>query len=425
MIHVVPVGGGEPDRLTPGTAAVSQRRPRFGPDGSTLLFGAQYERDYYADPTRLVVVGLDERSERVLAPEWDRSAGGWEFDRDGGIVVHAEDRGRLRIFTMREDDAAPVPIEAPGSWHGPRPAGGVVWCRQESSVAPPEVALIGPDGPVVVGTHNDGLLDELELGDVDEIEAPGADGRPVQIRLVYPPGFDRSRRWPLLHNIHGGPHGLVADTWHWRWNTQVFAAPGHVVASVNFHGSTSWGDEFTRSIRGAWGDTPAADVLAATDHLLSLGFIDVDRMAIAGGSYGGYLVTWLTTQTDRFAAAICHAGVTDLLGQWASDVTAGRERAIGGLPWEDMEAVLRWSPLAHTRDITTPTLVIHGEQDYRVVVTQGLSLYGILQHKGVPSRLVYYPDEGHWIETPRNSVHWYGEILAWLDRWIGEAAASG
>ena len=142
-------------------------------------------------------------------------------------------------------------------------------------------------------------------------------------------------------------------------------------------------------------------------------------MAIAGGSYGGYLVTWLTTVTNRFKASICHAGVTDLLGQWASDVTAGRERAVGGVPWEDMDAVQRWSPLAHTHEITTPTLVIHGELDYRVVVTQGLTLYGILKQKGVPARLVYYPDEGHWIETPRNSLHWYGEFLAWLERWIG------
>jgi dipeptidyl aminopeptidase/acylaminoacyl peptidase len=131
-------------------------------------------------------------------------------------------------------------------------------------------------------------------------------------------------------------------------------------------------------------------------------------------------VSWLIGQTDRFAAAICHAGVTDLLGQWASDITAGRETAIGGVPWEDMDAVMRWSPLAHTERMVTPTLVIHGELDYRVVVTQGLTLYGILKHKGVDSRLVYYPDEGHWIEKPQNSIHWYGEFMAWLERYIGK-----
>jgi dipeptidyl aminopeptidase/acylaminoacyl peptidase len=208
------------------------------------------------------------------------------------------------------------------------------------------------------------------------------------------------------------------DNWHWRWNPQVMAAAGYVVMSVNFHGSSSFGDAFTRSIRGRWGDQPAIDIEAATDHMLSLGYIDGDRMAIAGGSYGGYLVSWLTTLTDRYAASICHAGVTDLLGQYASDHTAGRDKAMGGLPWEDMDAVLRWSPMAHTHDIVTPTLVIHGELDYRVVITQGLSLYGLLKAKGVPARLVYYGNEGHWIEDRDNALHWWGEFLGWLERWL-------
>jgi dipeptidyl aminopeptidase/acylaminoacyl peptidase len=188
---------------------------------------------------------------------------------------------------------------------------------------------------------------------------------------------------------------------------------------VNFHGSDSFGDDFTRSIRGAWGDKPTVDIMAATDYLIGQGFIDEDRMAIAGGSYGGYLVSWIMGHTDRFACAVCHAGVTDLLGQWASDITAGREKAIGGTPWEDMDGVLKWSPLAHTVGMNTPTLVVHGELDYRVVVTQGLTLYGILKQKGVEARLVYYPDEGHWIEKPLNSIHWYGEFMGWLQRYIG------
>jgi dipeptidyl aminopeptidase/acylaminoacyl peptidase len=208
------------------------------------------------------------------------------------------------------------------------------------------------------------------------------------------------------------------DDWHWRWNTQVMAAQGYVVISVNFHGSSSFGDAFTRSIRGAWGDMPARDIEAATDHMLSLGYIDEAAMAIAGGSYGGYLVTWLTTLTDRYAASICHAGVTDLLGQWASDHTAGREHAVGGTPWDDMDAVARWSPMANTYGIVTPTLVVHGELDYRVVITQGLLLYGILKAKGVPARLAYYPNEGHWIETRDNALHWWEEFFGWLNRWL-------
>ena len=152
--------------------------------------------------------------------------------------------------------------------------------------------------------------------------APGA----TRSRCGSPtrPASTAARPWPLVHNIHGGPHGVSGDQWHWRWNTQVFAAAGYVVAAVNFHGSSSWTNEFARGIQGAWGDEPTADVLAATDHLLARGFVDPERLAIAGGSYGGYLVAWLIGQTDRFKAAICHAGVTNLLGQYATDVTHGR-----------------------------------------------------------------------------------------------------
>jgi len=401
-------------RLT-GEPTAHERRPRYSPDGSRLLFGRQREWDFYADHDQLMIYDLTTGATATTAADWDRAAHGWEFVDDSTIVLGAQDGARARLFTLDLAGGAPQPLDIDHSAHGPRPAGGNLWFRNESLTRPPEVAERSAG---TVGSFNDGLLAELDLGRVEDVEFEGADGDRIQMFVVYPPGFDPSRRWPLVHNIHGGPHGTSGDDWHWRWNSQVFAAPGYVVASVNFHGSIGWGEGFTRSIRGGWGDKPTTDILAATDRLVTRGFIDEERMAIAGGSYGGYLVSWLIGATDRFACAICHAGVNDLVGQWASDVTAGREKAIGGVPWDDMDAVLRWSPLAHTADMTTPTLVVHGERDYRVVVTQGLALYGILRHKGVPARLVYYSDEGHWIERRLNSLHWYGEFLGWLDRWL-------
>ena len=227
-----------------------------------------------------------------------------------------------------------------------------------------------------------------------------------------------AQRLAVLQAVSDRPHGTADDSFHFRWNVQAFAAPGYVVTSINFHGSTSFGQDFATSIHGEWGDKPSTDVLAVTDHLVAQGWVDEDRMAIVGGSYGGYLVSWLTTITDRFATAICHAGVTNLLGQYASDVTQGRARAMGGDAWVDMGQINRWSPTQHTSGIVTPTLVIHGELDYRVVVTQGLELYGILKAKGVDAKLVYYPDEGHWILKRHNSLHWYGEFLEWLDRYL-------
>ena len=417
-IHTVSIDDGNTARLTEDLPA-QQVRPRFSPDGQFIVYGVQLEPAYYADRVRLVRHDLAGGSSSVLTEDWDRSASGWEFVDDATLVTAAEDEGAVHLFAVELADPRPQRLTAsPGSWHGPRPAGDAIWCRHESASSPAEVAIVGAGNATVVSSVNGDRLAEVDLGDTEIIHVAGSDGRDIEVKLVFPPGFDRTQKWPLLHNVHGGPHGIVGDDWHWRWNTQAFAAAGYVVASVNFHGSTSWGEDFTGSIRGAWGDKTTFDVMTATDALVATGYIDEDRMAVAGGSYGGYLVTWITAQTDRFKASVCHAGVTDLLGQWASDVTEGREKAVGGLPWEDMESVSRWSPLAHTHDISTPTLVVHGELDYRVVVTQGLALYGILQHKGVPARLVYFPDEGHWIETPANSIRWYAEVLDWLQRWV-------
>jgi dipeptidyl aminopeptidase/acylaminoacyl peptidase len=416
-LHRVPTMGGDIERIPTGES-VQQYRPRVSPDGSTLVYGVQYEHAYYADLVRIVSHHLPTGAEEVLTAAWDRSAGGWEFIDDDALVFHAEDEGRVRIFTLAMDGGSPIPQTSTGSNHGPRVGLDCYWHRHESMAAPAEIAVTCSGTTAIVSTFNDAALAELALRPAKEVTFEGADGAQIQAFVVEPPDFHEAAMWPLLHNVHGGPHNGVMDNWHWRWNPQVMAAAGYVVISVNFHGSSSFGDAFTRSIRGSWGDRPAIDIEAATDHMLSLGTIDPDRIAIAGGSYGGYLVTWITTLTDRYAAAICHAGVTDLLGQYASDHTEGRDIAMGGTPWEDMDAVNRWSPMTHTHDVVTPTLVIHGELDYRVVITQGLTLYGLLKAKGVPTRLVYYSDEGHWIERRDNALHWWGEFLGWLDRFV-------
>jgi dipeptidyl aminopeptidase/acylaminoacyl peptidase len=421
-VYTLDLDGGEP-RLVDPDGPPMQRRPRYSPDGSTLLYGIQVDwPGFYADRIRLVRFNRATGETGVITEGWDRSPAGWEYTPDGAtIVVSAEDDARTSLFALPAEGGDPQILVAGGWVHGPRSAGdGRIWCRSESLTRPAEVAVATLGGSLeVVGHYNDDLLADLDLGASEDLRFPGADAAEIQMWVTYPPGFDPGRRWPLLHAIHGGPHGVSGDQWHWRWNTQVFAAAGYVVAAVNFHGSSSWGNEFARCIQGAWGDKPTLDILAATDYLVDRGFVDPDRMAVAGGSYGGYLVAWLIGRTDRFRAAICHAGVTNLLGQYATDVTHGRNRAFGGEPWDGPAAIRRWSPTDATAAMTTPTLVVHGEQDYRVVVTQGLELYGILKAKGVEARLVYYPDEGHWILKPHNSLHWYGEFMDWLERHLG------
>jgi dipeptidyl aminopeptidase/acylaminoacyl peptidase len=218
--------------------------------------------------------------------------------------------------------------------------------------------------------------------------------------------------------IHGGPHGVFGDAWHWRWCALAFAARGYLCALVNFHGSTSWGQDFAASILGRWGDQPYTDIIAATDLLIDRGVVDPKRMAISGGSYGGYLVSWICSQTDRFTCAVNHAGVCDFQTQYASDFTQGRARAMGGEPWDNIEGMDRYNPMRHARGFKTPMLVVHGELDYRVPYVQGIEIYNVYKAMGLPARLVIYPDENHWVLKPRNSVHWYGEVLGWFDRWL-------
>jgi dipeptidyl aminopeptidase/acylaminoacyl peptidase len=308
------------------------------------------------------------------------------------------------------------------------PAGGRVFVTHESLRRAPEGATVSlADGALRRLTRfNDDALAPFSLGQSEEIQLEGAGGDPIHMFVVYPPGFDPSRKWPLVHDIHGGPYGMHGDGWHWRWNVQAFAAAGYVVALVNFHGSSSYGKDFAFSILGDWGGKSAEDILLATDHLLARGFIDPARTAIAGGSFGGYMTCWLASQTDRFACAIAHAAVYNLDTLWACDVTQGAELEIGGEPWggpEARAAIARFDPASFTHGYETPMLILHGEKDYRVPVTHALELYGILKAKRVEARLVYFPDENHWILKPRNSLLWYQEFLGWLARWLGPPPA--
>jgi dipeptidyl aminopeptidase/acylaminoacyl peptidase len=261
---------------------------------------------------------------------------------------------------------------------------------------------------------------KLTLRKPEEVIFEGADGDPVQMWVLHPakPRKGRKRKPPLLHLIHGGPHGSFGDVWHWRWNSQVFAAKGYAVAMVNFHGSLGWGQDFASSIVGEWGDKPYRDILAATDHLIEAGKVSAKRLAAAGGSYGGYLSSWIASQTDRFKCIVNHAGVCDLQAQMGCDIPQGWPRSAGGDTWSDPDGLDRYNPIRHASGFKSPMLVLHGEQDYRVPYYQALQIYNTYKARGLEARLVCYPDENHWILKPKNNLHWYGEFLGWLKRWV-------
>src|SRR6266853_1532327 len=410
-LFTVPTSGKGPIRcLTPeGTPKNSSdaHSPRYAPDGRSIVYGLQRDPYFYADKVRLVRYDRAAGTHTVLTEAWDRSPAAWEFLADGTLMIEAEDRGRLNLFAMKPGAATPQMAREGGASAGLAPGkdGRIYFTHQTLSV-PAEVVSSRPDGSDFKAhtRFNESILSELSLGEVREMIFEGADGDPVQMFVVLPPGFDASKKWPLIHVIHGGPHAIAGDNFHFRWNPQLFAAPGYVVATVNFHGSTSWGQEYAAVIQGGHGDKPFTDIMRATDALLETGFIDERRMAATGGSYGGYLVCWIAGNTDRFRCLVNHAGVFDLLAEYGSDVTQGRHQAYGGEPWDRLEAIDRWSPARFARGFTTPMLVIHGERDYRVPHTQALAVYNIYKAKRVDARLVFFPDENHLILKPRNSI---------------------
>ena len=334
-------------------------------------------------------------------------------------MIDAERDARHGVFVF-DGKRAPREIVRGGTCGGAKPCGSGVVFAMNTMSAPNELYRCDADGAALVRlTHfTDAAMAGIQFGEVREIRFEGAKGATVQMYVVFPSGFEASKPAPLVHVIHGGPHGISGDNFHPRWNAHVFAAPGYVVAMVNFQGSTSWGNDFAQRIQGEWGDRPFEDVMRATDALIETGYVDEKRMAATGASYGGYMIAWIAGHTNRFKCLVNHAGVFDSWSQYASDVTQGRHQAFGGEPWDRQENLDRWNPVRATGAYETPMLVVHGEKDYRVPAAQGLFCYAILKARNVPARLVYFPDENHWVLKPRNSVFWYGEVMGWLARWI-------
>jgi dipeptidyl aminopeptidase/acylaminoacyl peptidase len=418
-VYVVPMAGGAVICLTPDHPA-GDFSPRYSPDGRWIVYGAQQDKYFYADRVRLMAYDRAAHTHTTWLVDWNLSPASWIFASDGTLVLEAESEGRISLFTHRRG-APPVQIVRGGCVSGARPLkeGRIAFVLQ-TMVSPGEVHVCRMDGTGLERlTHfTDEATAKFGTGEVREIVFEGAAGEKVQMYVALPPDYEPGRKYPLVHVIHGGPHGISADGFHWRWNANAFASPGYVAALVNFQGSTSWGNDFAQRIQGAWAERPFEDVMIATDLLIGMGLVDETRMAAAGGSYGGFMASWIEGHTDRFKCIVNHAGVYNTLSQYASDWTMGRHASFGGEPWNGLEAINGCNPAQFASGFNTPMLVIHGEKDYRVPVTQGLECYGVLKAKGVPARLVYFPDEGHWILKPANSLLWHREVLGWLERFL-------
>jgi dipeptidyl aminopeptidase/acylaminoacyl peptidase len=238
--------------------------------------------------------------------------------------------------------------------------------------------------------------------------------------VVKPYGFEPTKKYPVIMLIHGGPQGNWGHSWTYRWNAQVFAAAGYLVVQPNPRGSTGYGQKFIDEINQDWGGKPFDDIMTVTDHVVAdMPYADSTRLTAAGGSYGGYMVNWILGHTQRFKALIAHAGVYNLVSEFgATDELWFPLWEFGGTPWDRPDEYQKMSPSSYVKDFHTPTLVIHGELDFRVPYTQGLELFTALQLQKIPSKLLIFPDEGHWVLKPQNSVLWYKTFIDWLDSWV-------
>ena len=425
-LFLVPVAGGEPKRITnnPGFDGA----PTYSPDGRWIAYHAQLTAGYESDRWRIMLYDRQAGKATSLTDNFDRSAAELIWSADSKTIIFtAENETLTPIYTVAaQAGAAPKKLIADSfnanislSADGKTLAFG-----RTSLTTPTEVFAANADGSNVrqLSHANDAALATLQLSAPETFWFDATDGTKIQAMLVRPPDFDATKKYPVLVLLHGGPETMWSNAWSYRWNPQVFSSFGYVTLMINRRGSTGYGQKFTDEIAGDWGGKAYGDVMTGVDYTLKkYPFADGSRMAAAGGSYGGYLADWIDTHSGRFKAIISHAGVYDLTSMYATEELWFNEHDTPGTPWGNPEGYKKWSPVTYSGELgkfKTPTLVIAGEQDFRVPYTQSLEFYSALQRQGVPSKLVVFPDEGHWVLKPQNAQFWFKTFQDWLATYL-------
>ncbi|MBV9761340.1 MAG: S9 family peptidase [Acidobacteriaceae bacterium] len=424
----VPVAGGPPKRITTNPGA--DQGPVYSPDGKYLAYRTQIRGGYESDQWRLAVLDLQSGTMNTLTDSLDR----WVED-----YTWSPDSKRI-FFTIDDHGATPlmmIPV-AGGAIRtvaqGPTTIDAVQFTPDDKSMIfiehsgsrPAEIKkAVSKGGPALALTHfNDSIYEQYQLTPLETISTDGADGAKIESFIAKPPDFNPFTKYAVLFAIHGGPEGDWGESWTYRWNAQVFAAAGFVVVLPNPHGSTGYGQAFTDAVNGDWGGKAYDDIMAVVDSVSNLPYVDKDRIVAAGGSYGGYMIDWILGHTDRFKALVSHAGVYDLASEAGTTEELWFPKwEFQGFPWENPDVYQKWSPSSYAKNFKTPTLVTHGELDYRVPIGQGEELFTALQEQKVPSKMVQFPDEGHWILKPQNSQFWYQTVLDWLGEYTRQPSA--
>jgi dipeptidyl aminopeptidase/acylaminoacyl peptidase len=428
-LHGVPIDGSSaPRKITTNPAWDAQ--PAFSPDGSRLAYLAMSRPGYEADRFRVVVREWGSGVERSFdlrideSSRGDRSPGSLAWSADGReLLLTADHVGQHPVFALDVATGRARLVVKEGQASSPQPAaGGRILFARNTLLGPTELYTVAPDGTGerAVTRLNEARVAAARFGRPEPFTFTGALGDKVHGYIVHPVDFDPAKRYPVAFLIHGGPQGSFGNDFHYRWNPQAYAGAGYAAVMVDFHGSTGYGQAFTDAIRGDWGGKPYEDLAKGLDFALATyPFLDGSRVCALGASYGGYMINWIAGQplAERFRCLVSHDGnIDERSAYYMTEELWFPEWEHGGTPW-DAPGFARHNPIDHVRSWKTPMLVIHGQKDYRVVYSQGLATFTALQRKGIPSKLLLFPDENHWVLKPRNSIQWHETVLGWLDQW--------
>ena len=432
-LFTVPATGGKPTVITAANKGADEN-PVYSPDGKLILYHSQARAGFESDRWRLMAYDRATHQSRELLPQWDRNADGYAFIADGhGILLQTTDASREKFYrsTFANGNAgAPQVVLSAHNNASPTldRAGRTIAWIQDAADHPAEafVATLGGggiSGVRQISHENDALLAQLKVFPVEDYWFKGANGDSVQGMILRPPQWVPGKKFPVVLLIHGGPQVPWLDQWHGRWNYQMFAAPGYGIVIINPRGSPGYGQKFVDAISKDWGGAVYSDLMLGLDAALAKDpWLDGTRMGAAGGSYGGYMVDWIAGHSDRFKALVSHAGPYNLESMYGATEELWFPAWEYGGPYWDSTAMAtqyrKWSPHLYAKNFKTPTLVTAGELDYRVPYTEDLSFFSALQRQGVPSRLVVFPDEGHWVQKPQNQRLWWSEVQGWLDKYL-------
>jgi len=422
-LYLVPASGGQAKDITPGVHG-SDASPQYSPDGRYIAFTSQERNGYESDLFQLKAYDRQTGQTQLLTPNFDQWVNSFAWGPDSNTIFFtAPERGVQPIF--RTAVSRPAVQKVASGFNDElqvSPDGKWLTFTSSSLTRPAEINRVSTSGSEQTSalTHiNDALVDQLDMSPAESVTTKGAGGADIHNLLVRPPAFDPNRKYAALMLIHGGPQAAWDDAWGYRWNAQMFATHGYIVMMTNYHGSTGYGQKFVESISGDWGGAPYEDLMKATDHLASLPYVDQSRIGAAGASAGGYYIDWIAGHTDRFKALVSHDGVYDNRSMYGeTEELWFDEWENKGVYWEKPELSEKWSPSNFAKNFKSPTLVVEGALDFRVPDGQAFQFFSALQRQGVPSRLLYFPDEGHWVLKPQNSQLWYKTVLGWLDQYL-------